>query len=178
MTASNFKSSLAAVLKSEGGNDDDPADHGGRTSRGIIQREYDAWRREQGLPTRDVWKADQSEIETIYHDEYWAPYCDLLPIGADYLLFNMNVNAGPSRGTKILQQALGVNPDGRIGPITREAIRDADPTTLIKRYSDASRSFYLGLHQPRFTKGWLNRVAFVQTTALRMITNPLRDGIT
>lgn len=169
MTASNFKASLAAVLKSEGGNDDDPADHGGRTSRGIIQREYDAWRREQHLPVRDVWKADQSEIETIYHDEYWAPHCDLLPVGADYLLFNMNVNAGPSRGAKILQQALGVNPDGRIGAITREAIKKADPAKLIESYSDKSRSFYLGLHQPRFTKGWLNRVAFVRTTALQMI---------
>ena len=169
MAASNFKASLAAVLKSEGGNDDDPLDHGGRTSRGITQREYDAWRREHNLPIRDVWTADQSEIESIYHDEYWAPNCNLLPVGADYLLFNMNVNAGPYRGAKILQQALGVNPDGRIGPITREAIRNADPAKLIQRYSDASKAFYLGLHQPRFTKGWLNRVAFVQTTALGMV---------
>lgn len=169
MAAANFKPSLAAVLKSEGGNDDDPADHGGRTSRGIIQREYDAWRREQHLAVRDVWKADQSEIEAIYHDEYWAPNCDLLPVGADYLLFNMNVNAGPTRGAKILQSALGVNVDGRIGPISREAIRKADPVTLIQRYSDVSRAFYLGLHQPRFTKGWLNRVEFVRTTALGMV---------
>lgn len=169
MASSNFKASLAAVLKSEGGNDDDPADHGGRTSRGIIQREYDAWRVEHHQPKRDVWKADQSEIDAIYHDEYWNPHCDLLPVGADYLLFNMNVNAGPSRGAKILQQALGVNPDGRIGPITREAIRAADPKKLIEDYSAKSRAFYLGLHQPRFTKGWLNRVGFVRTTALGMI---------
>jgi lysozyme family protein len=169
MVASNFKPSLAAVLKSEGGNDDDPQDHGGRTSRGIIQREYDAWRKEHNLPVKDVWTATQQEIETIYHDEYWWPYCDLLPVGADYLLFNMNVNAGPSRGAKILQQALGVNADGRIGPVTREAIRNADPAKLIQRYSDASRAFYLGLHQPRFTNGWLNRVKFVQATALGMI---------
>jgi len=169
MAATNFKASLAAVLKSEGGNDDDPADHGGRTSRGIIQREYDSWRREKGLATRDVWKADQSEIEAIYHDEYWNPNCDLLPVGADYLLFNMNVNAGPARGAKILQQALGVNADGRIGPVTREAIRKADPTMLIQRYSDVSRAFYLGIHQPRFTKGWLNRVEFVKATALAMV---------
>lgn len=172
MTAANFKPSLTAVLKSEGGNDDDPADHGGRTSRGITQREYDAWRREQNLAVRDVWKADQSEIETIYHDEYWAPNCDLLPVGADYLLFNMNVNAGPGRGAKILQQALGVSADGRIGPITREAIRNANPATLIQRYSDVSRAFYLGLHQPRFTQGWLNRVAFVKATALAMVKSP------
>lgn len=166
---SNWKPSLVAVLKSEGGNDDDPDDHGGRTSRGIIQREYDAWRREHNQPVLDVWKAPQSDIEAIYHDEYWAPYCDLLPVGADYLLFNMNVNAGPSRGAKILQRALGVNPDGRIGAITREAIRTTDAPKLIESYSAASRAFYLGLHQPKFTKGWLNRVEFVRKTALAMV---------
>lgn len=169
MSASNWKASYAAVRVSEGGNDDDPADHGGRTSRGITQREYDAWRRERKLTPRDVWTASDDEIETIYHDEYWNPYCDSLPIGADFLLFNMNVNAGPARGAKILQQALGVNPDGRIGAITREAIRDADKVKLIEAYSAKSRAFYVALHQPRFTKGWLNRVEFVRKTALEMV---------
>lgn len=169
MVASNFKPSLAAILKAEGGNDDDPADHGGRTSRGITQREYDSWRRLQHQPTLDVWKAPQSDIEAIYHDEYWEPNCDLLPIGADFLLFNMAVNAGPSRGAKILQRALGLTVDGRIGPMTREAITKAEPRKLIEDYSNASRAFYLSLHQPKFTKGWLNRVNFVRQTALQMI---------
>ncbi len=170
MVSTNFPASLAAVLKSEGGNDDDPADHGGRTSRGITQREYDAWRAENKLAKLDVWKAPQSDIETIYHDEYWNPYCDLLPVGADYLLFNMNVNAGPVRGAKILQQALGVNPDGRIGPLTRQAIAKINSKDLINNYSAASRAFYLALHQPKFTKGWLNRVDFVNKTAMAMVT--------
>ncbi len=169
MTSDNWKPSLAAVLASEGGNDDDPADHGGRTSRGITQREYDAWRILERLQPLDVWSAPQADIEAIYHDEYWEPNCDLLPTGADYLLFNMAVNAGPYRSAVILQRALGVNPDGRIGPITRVAITKADPLALISHYSDQSRAFYLSLHQPRFTKGWLNRVAFVRSTALAMI---------
>lgn len=171
MAASNWKPSLLAVLKAEGGNDDDPEDHGGRTSRGITQREYDAWRRLEYQPTLDVWRAPQSDIEAIYHDEYWAPYCDLLPVGADFLLFNMAVNAGPYRGAVILQRSLGVTADGRIGPLTREAIATADSRTLIEKYSDQSRAFYLSLHQPKFTKGWLNRVAFVKATAIAMIAH-------
>lgn len=169
MAVQNFKTSLAAVLRSEGGNDDDPADHGGRTSRGITQREYDAWRREQGLATRDVWTADQSEIERIYHDEYWEPQCDNLPSGIDYLYFDMAVNAGPHRAAILLQRALGVTADGRIGPITRAAIANADPRQLVAAYSQAKRAFYLGLHQPRFTKGWLNRTATVEKTANAML---------
>ncbi len=165
----NFKPSLALVLKSEGGNDDDPADHGGRTSRGITQREYDAWRREKHLLTMDVWKASDADVATIYHDEYWEPLCDTLPIGVDYIVFNNNVLDGPQRSTLLLQQALGVTPDGRVGPITRAAIAAADPGVTINRLSDASRAFYLGLHQPKFTKGWLNRVAFVRSMAMDMV---------
>jgi len=169
MVASNWKRSLAAVLQSEGGNDDDVADHGGRTSRGITQREYDAWRAEHKLPHKDVWTAPQSDIETIYHDEYWWPYCDILPIGTDYEVFNTNVLAGAHRSTILLQRALGVKDDGRIGPVTREAIRKADPATLVNNFAAKSAAFYKSLNQPKFTKGWLNRVAFVKATALTMI---------
>src|ERR1044072_6614153 len=99
-----FKPSLAAVLKSEGGNDDDPADHGGRTSRGITQRDYAAGRKEPGQPTSDVWKAPQSETDAIYHDELWNPHCDLLPVRSDYMFFDMAVNAGPGRAAILLQR--------------------------------------------------------------------------
>lgn len=169
MTAKNYPTALAFLLRDEGGNDDDPADHGGRTSRGVTQREYDAWRRAQGKPTRDVWTADDSEISTIYHDEYWNPLCDNFPTGIDYLYFDMAVNAGPHRAAVLLQRALHVNDDGRIGPITKEAVAKADPKALIASYSEAKRAFYLSLHQPKYTKGWLNRVAHVQANANKML---------
>lgn len=165
----NFKAALALVLKSEGGNDDDPADHGGRTSRGVTQREYDAWCGENGIQKGDVWAAPRSDIEIIYHDEYWLPLCPTLPTGVDYIVFNNNVLDGPYRSTVLLQQALGVAADGRVGPLTRQAIRSADPQTTIRKLSYASQAFYLSLHQPKFTRGWLNRVAFVQANALAML---------
>ena len=165
----NFDKSLAFVLKDEGGNDDDPADHGGRTSRGITQREYDAIRTEAGLSTQDVWVASDTEIATIYHDEYWEPLCDNFPTGIDYLYFDMAVNAGPHRATVLLQQAVGVPEDGRIGPITRAAIAKVDPKELIEDYTAAKRWFYQSLHQPRFLKGWLNRCVDVQANATSML---------
>jgi len=168
MVASNFNKSLSLVLQSEGGNDDDPSDHGGRTSRGITQREYDAWRKERGQPTLDVWRAPQSDIVAIYHDEYWNPQCDDLPIGVDYLYFDMSVNAGPARAAVLLQQALDVTADGRIGPVTRQAIASADPKTLVADFSVQKEAFYRALHQPKFLKGWLNRVAFTKQNALKM----------
>ena len=169
MTASNFAASLAFVLKDEGGNDDDPHDHGGRTSRGITQREYDAWRTEKVLPNLDVWVAPQDDINEIYHDEYWEPECDGFPPGIDYLYFDMAVNAGPHRAAVLLQRALGVVDDGRIGPVTRQAIAAADQRQLINSYTDAKRAFYTSLHQQRFLKGWLNRCANVAANASTMI---------
>lgn len=165
----NFQTSLKWVLQSEGGNDDDPADHGGRTSRGVTQREYDAWRKEQNLSILDVWQAPQGDIERIYHDEYWEPYCDNMPAGVDYIYFNNNVLDGPYRSTVLLQQALGIVADGRVGPVTRGAIAAADPKTLITKLSQASANFYIGLHQPKFTRGWLNRVASVNANAVGML---------
>jgi lysozyme family protein len=169
MVASNFQASLKLVLQSEGQNVDDPDDHGGRTSRGITQREYDAWRKERGLSLRDVWQASQGDIETIYHDEYWQPLCDSLPAGVDYIVFNNNVLDGPVRSTILLQRALGVAADGRVGPITRAAIASADPKALIAKLSSVSGDFYRSLHQPKFLKGWLNRVASVEKNATGMI---------
>lgn len=166
----NFPASLKFVLVDEGGNDDDPSDHGGRTSRGITQREYDAWRQLKGLPLRDVWTATDDEISTIYHDEYWEPYCDEFPKGVDYLYFDMAVNAGPRRAAILLQRALGVNDDGRIGPITRLAVKRADPRKLITDYTNSKRAFYLSLHQPKFTKGWLNRCNHVLQNATVMVS--------
>lgn len=165
----NWKPSLTAVLQSEGGNVDDPDDHGGRTSRGITQREYNAWRKLRGQPMLDVWKAPQEDVENIYHQEYWEPYCDILPIGADYMLFDMAVNAGPHWGAVLLQRALGITADGRIGPITRVAINRATSTGLVLEYTKQKIDYYKSLHQPKWLRGWLNRAEFVKNTALRMI---------
>lgn len=167
---SNFSASLKLVLQDEGGNDDDPSDHGGRTSRGITQKEYDAWRQLKGQPTQDVWTASQDEVTSIYHDEYWEPLCDQFPIGADYLYFDMAVNGGPHEAAILLQRALGVTADGRIGPITRLALSKADARTLITNYTNAKRAFYISLHQPKYTKGWLNRCNHVQSSAMAMVS--------
>jgi lysozyme family protein len=173
VVASNFDKSLALVLKSEGGNDDDPADHGGRTSRGITQREYDAWCVEHDRPSGDVWRAPQADIAAIYHDEYWNPWCDSIPVGTDYLYFDMAVNSGPHQATLLLQRALDVKDDGRIGAVTRAAIASADAHKLIDEFTAQKTIFYRLIskkpNQAKFLKGWLNRTASVRAAAQAMI---------
>ena len=75
---------------------------------------------------------------------------------------------GPHRAAVLLQTALGVTADGRIGPITRQAIANCSPGDTIVKLTMASEAFYRGLNQPRFTRGWINRARAVNHNALIM----------
>jgi lysozyme family protein len=166
----NWKHCLSLIRKEEGGNDDDPHDRGGRTSRGIIQREYDAYRRFKKQPVKDVWKADDAEIDEIYQISYWQPWCPKMPSGIDLCLFDMNVNAGPIRSTKILQRALGVRDDGHIGAVTLNAIAQANLKILIPSFAIERRKFYRSLRDFRyFGKGWLARTDRIERAAMAML---------
>jgi hypothetical protein len=44
-----------------------------------------------------------------------------------------------------------------------------DGKTFIEKFSQAKRDFYIGLHNPTYEKGWLNRVEEVKKIALTMI---------
>jgi lysozyme family protein len=166
----NFEQSLKWVLQDEGGNNDDPRDRGGRTSRGITQREYDAWCHLNGRPFSDVWVATDEDIKTIYKDQYWNPYCDFMPSGVDYVFFDISVNSGRTRAVQQFQKALEINVDGMMGQITRQSILTVDPSELINRVSDINRNYYKHLEQfPIYGKGWLHRADHRQQGALSLV---------
>jgi lysozyme family protein len=170
----NWPEALRWVRADEGGNDDDPSDNGGRTSRGITQREYTACCHLYHWTPGDVWKAPDTQIDTVYKLEYWDPYCDLLPSGTDYLFFDFNVNAGLRQATLLLQRCLGVKDDGKIGPITKSAALKMDPTVLIGKYTAAKKHFYTELalnnpHDRKFLKGWISRADHVAIRAKSLI---------
>lgn len=165
----DFPRSLRLVLIDEGGLDDDPHDHGGRTAHGIIQREYNSYRDRMHLARQDVWKITAAEYTAIYHDSYWTTWCDKLPAGLDYVFFDACVNAGPVAATKLLQKTLGVlRPEGHMGQITLDAVqaetdKDAGIESLIHRFCEKRRAFYRSLAQfPRYGRGWLARVDHVE----------------
>ncbi len=172
MVAETFPHALRLALVDEGGLDDDPHDHGGRTAHGIIQREYDGFRARHDLPRRDVWKITPAEYTEIYRDRYWAPWCDRLPAGIDYAFFDAAVNAGPAAAARTLQRTLGVRVDGFMGDITLASAMHGsadDAEGLIHRFCEARRAFYRVLAQfPRYGRGWLARVDHVEHAAKAM----------
>ena len=162
MTDARFEICLPYILKEEGGNDDDPQDHGGRTSRGITQSEDNVYAQEHGIPVHDVWTAPRSEIKAIYYDKYWLPRCPKLHPGVDLVYFNMAVNGGPARAEHILLRSIS---------------NDPSDTPTVEKFCDLCVEFYRGLAQfPRYGKGWLARTARIRAAALKMVVPPSATG--
>ena len=154
---------VAACMKMlaefEGGKDDDPRDPGGRTAYGVIQREYNKWRREHGLPVQDVWKIAQAEVYAIFKAKYWdAARCDELPLGTDYAVFDYWVNSGEGQVARDAQRVCGLTPDGDYGPKTFEAIKAMPPKIFVPALYARRLRFLQNLGTwDHFGKGWTDR---------------------
>ncbi|MFG1464229.1 glycosyl hydrolase 108 family protein [Xanthobacter sp. DSM 24535] len=165
MVASSFDAALARVLVHEGGYSDHPADPGGPTMKGIIQRVYDAYRASGGASPRPVRLIEQHELITIYRRQYWdAVRADELPAGIDYVVFDGAVNSGPAQSLKWLQRALGVPADGAVGAVTLTAAAAcADRAALVDRICDRRLAMLRSLGTFKvFGTGWTRRVADVR----------------
>lgn len=164
------------------GNGDDPDDSGGRTSRGVTQRELNAYCDIAGLKPMDVYEAPNPVIDDIYHKSYWMPYGPILPPGVDYVFVDEAVNAGPGEAAYLLQKALikmgfDLGPTGadrHIGMITSAALIKSDPAKLVQQMSEVRVAIYKNIEAriPRdnkFDRGWMNRVTYCETNALTLI---------
>jgi lysozyme family protein len=105
VASDNFERCLAITLKWEGGYSNHPDDPGGPTMKGIVQREYDSWRKKRGQGGRPVRQIDEHELRSIYREEYWnAMRCESLGSGMDLCAFDAAVNSGVSRAEKWLEE--------------------------------------------------------------------------
>lgn len=170
MAASNFATCLGKVLVHEGGNVDDKRDPGGRTSRGVTQAVYDAFRRGRCQAKKDVFAASDAEVAEIYRTGYWDKLKgDSLPLGVDYAAFDGGVNSGVSRSAMWLQKALGLKQDGVVGTYTIGRATNADARKTIVSMCAARMGFLRGLSTFKtFGKGWARRVAEVEAAAVAM----------
>jgi lysozyme family protein len=149
---------------------DDAHDPGGKTMCGIIQREYDTYRKQKGLPTQDVRKITEEEGYDIYRHSYWQPHCPSLPAGLDLCLFDANVNEASTEGTKILQVALGIHEDGEWGPKTDAAVKAIDDVHSVIELFTARRKIVYRESKgyQYFGKDWIRRATEIGAQALKM----------
>lgn len=177
-----LEAALAFVLKWEGGYSDHPNDPGGATNKGVTQRTYDAWNLRKGHSRRPVRDIADVEVDAIYEADYWlAAHCDELPAPLDLVVFDTAVNMGVGRAVRFLQHAVGERDDGEFGPLTREAVLDADPGATALKFCSRREWYYGELVRAKpkmavFLRGWLNRLDALRREAMTAAT--VATGVT
>lgn len=181
MARTRFDICLDEVLRHEGGYADHPADPGGATNLGITRRTLADWRKVSpwwALDKAQVRNLKRADAARIYRANYWDRIrAGALPPGLDLALFDFAVNSGPDRAVRSLQTELKVAVDGRIGPLTLNAIKTRialeGGAGLIDALCNQRLSFLTQLSTyATFGKGWSARVAAVRQAALAATDTP------
>lgn len=141
------------------------------TKYGIIPNRLASWRGVKRVTLSDMKNLTLEEARKIYRKDYYdKPKMHLLPDAIESNVFDMGVNAGPSRAIKELQQVLTkagfkCSVDGRIGPETVNQSFKAQKAMgayLNNAYCDERIGFYDAIIRSRpanakFRRGWHRR---------------------
>ena len=147
MQSKRFKAFLDFVLACEGGYSNNPNDLGGETNFGITSRTYSDFRKSKGLSLRSVKEISMDEIEEIYYKKYYlASGTDKID---DFRLalihFDTAVNMGVARANNFLTLS----------------------HSNIDEYLHLRKEKYIEFarvpSQKIFLKGWLNRIARLES---------------
>jgi lysozyme family protein len=165
----SFHRALEFVLAQEGGRifHHNPGDV--ETHSGVIQATYDAWRASRGLDPYPIAEISPAEVDEIYRERYWlAVDGDAYPYPLALVVFDAAVNQGPRMAVRFLQQVAGVNDDGIIGPVTRDAVQ---------RQVEAGRAYELANavlwrradHYARIVKARPDKMPFLRWWVVRLV---------
>lgn len=147
-----FTEAIERVLGHEGGYVNDPSDPGGETKWGISKRSY---------PNLNIAELTREDAIAIYYRDFWQPIAHLTSgMAVAYQLLDFAVNSGMGTARRALQRALGVAPDGIIGPITRTALERANESDVVMRLLAERLEFMASLSNwPQHGRGWARRIA-------------------
>jgi len=148
----NFDQAFERLIGHEGGYVNDPRDPGGETKFGISRRSY---------PGEVIRTMTLDRAKAIYLRDYWGPAgCDTVPDAVKFDLFDMAVNSGVGTAIKTLQRTVGVVDDGKLGPITLQAVASMPVLRFVARFNGHRLQFMSTLATwPAFGRGWANRIA-------------------
>lgn len=167
MNAITVEDLIEDVIRREGGYVNHKADRGGPTNFGITLKTLSECRGEE-CTDKDVALLTKQEATSIYFKKYYVqPNISKLPVEIQPVVFDMAVNMGPSRAAKILQSALNISQDGKIGNGTIGLCQKicnlhGGGTKLVSSITEKRIEFYNKIvernpSQIVFLKGWINR---------------------
>lgn len=161
----DFAVCFSFTIGEEKGYWNDPV--GGPTNFGITIATLSAWRGHQ-CTAEDVEDLEIDDAEDIYRAWYWNPIKgDLLPQRLSLCTFDAAINSGPRQAVRWLQSALGLFPDGIIGPVTVQAAQAHDNGDTVNEMLNMRLEFMKGLSNwPQNGKGWTNRINDLRCAAM------------
>ena len=145
------------LLAAEGAHDDNPADRGGETHFGLSARFLASIGWKGGPPT-------QAQAIDIYREHFWRGWrCHEMHPFVAWCACDAYVQHPSKAATMMLQQGLGVDPDGISGPMTLDAARSPNLTAFWRRYRLARIRYYCDIvandpTQSVFSVGWQDRL--------------------
>jgi lysozyme family protein len=149
---SAFDAAFRVTVGHEGGYVNNKDDPGGETNFGISKRAY---------PNVDIKGLTLEKAKAIYLTDYWSRTgCDKMAPALALLVFDAAVNNGVGSAARWLQLAVGVTPDGKIGPGTLSAITKADPQKAAVEFMAQRINAMANLPTWKtFGLGWARRLA-------------------
>lgn len=160
-----FEQAFETLIGHEGKFQNSPKDRGNWTTGFIGQGENKGTKygiSSMSYPHLDIANLTLEQAKVIYKRDFWSKAgCSSLPGGLAFDVFDTAVNSGVPRAAMLLQEALGVDADGKIGPITRAAIAaESSKAALQARFNGERLQFMTDLGTwPTYGKGWARRIA-------------------
>lgn len=160
----NFLQAYKYMIHNEGGYKlhTVDGDRGGMTYAGIARNFHPNWAGWFAIDRGAI--PDTELVRQFYLSRFW------MPIQGDNIanqqvarnVFDFAVNAGVATAVRLVQNVVGTNPDGRMGPLTLAALNAMDAEKFVLTYALAKIARYRdivtrNMSQQKFLLGWINR---------------------
>jgi lysozyme family protein len=161
----NVRDAVAyCVIEFEGGEVNDPDDHGGHTRFGLT---FEVFLEERpGSTVADFQKLTRDDVIDILTERYALKpgFARIADPELRLAVIDYGIHSHHRTSTKALQRSVGIHVDGLFGPQTEDAVNraPADVTRrrlLAERLKHFTRIFKADPSQRKYAGGWITRVA-------------------
>lgn len=152
-----FDAYVEYVLMAEGEHSDHPEDRGGETQHGFSEK----FLRSIGMGGQTI---TRDRAISLYRRYFWEGYqCHQMHPFVGWCACDAYVNHSPGTAALLIQQGLGVEVDGKVGPKTLQAAKTPNTRLFWQRYRAARIDFYQDIvdndpSQVSFIRGWNDRL--------------------
>jgi len=160
----DFDRAFELVIGHEGGLTLDGNDRGnwtgGNVGKGILRgTKYGI--SAMSYPAEDIANLTLDRAKDIYKRHYWDHlHCSDMPNSVAFSVFDAGVNCGVCNAAEWLQRLLGVTVDGKIGPMTLQALAQRSAPLVAAKFNAMRLEYHTNLPKwALYGKGWSRRIA-------------------